>query len=154
MCSWAGFDIFELLLLFSCSVCLILCDPVDCSMPGFPNFTISQSLPKFMSIESVMPSNFLILWCPLFLLSSIFPSIRVFSNELALHIRWPNYWSFSITPLNEYSRLISFQINSLISLLSKGLWKVFSSTTIQKHQFFCTHLLYGPTLTCIEKPYP
>ena len=76
-------------------------------------FTISQSLLKLMSIESVMPSNYLILCQPLLLLSSIFPSIRVFSNEPALLIRWPTYWSFSfsISPSNEYSGLISFSID-------------------------------------------
>ena len=102
------------------------------------SFTISQSLLKLMSIESVMPSNHLILCHPLLLLPSIFPSIRVFSNELALHIRWPKYWSFSfhISPSNEYSGLISFRLTSLILLLSKGLSKVFSSTTVRKHQFF------------------
>ena len=75
--------------------------------------TISQSLLKLMSIEFVMPSNHLILCCPLLLLPSIFPSIRVFSNESALHIRWPKYWSFSfsISPSNEYSGLISFRMN-------------------------------------------
>ena len=73
-------------------------------------FTISQSLLKFMSIESVMPSNHLILRHPLLLLTSIFPSTRVFSNESALHIRWPKYWSFSISPSNEYSVLISFHL--------------------------------------------
>ena len=77
------------------------------------SFTISRSLLKFMSIESVMPSNHLILCHPLILLPSIFPSIRVFSNESVLHIRWPKYWSFSfsISPSNEYSRLISFRID-------------------------------------------
>ena len=77
------------------------------------SFTISQSLLKFTSIESVMPSNHLILCHPLLLLPSIFPSIRVFSNELALHIRWPEYWnfSFSIGPSGEPSRLISFRID-------------------------------------------
>ena len=74
-------------------------------------FTISQSLLKLTSIESVMPSNHLILCCPLFLLPSVFPSIRVFSNESALRIRWPKYWSFSISPSNEYSELISFRID-------------------------------------------
>ena len=76
------------------------------------SFTISRSLLKFMSIESVMPSNHLIPCHPLLLLPSIFPSIRVFSNESALHIRWPKYWSFSfsISPSNEYSELISFKI--------------------------------------------
>ena len=75
------------------------------------SFTISQSLLKLTSIESVMPSNHLILCRPLLLLSSIFPSIRVFSNELVLCIRWPKYWSFSISPSSEYSGLISFRID-------------------------------------------
>ena len=76
------------------------------------SFTISQSLLKLISIDSVMPFNHLILYCPLLLLPSIFPSIRVFSNELALHIRWPKDWSFSfsISPSNEYSGLISFRL--------------------------------------------
>ena len=92
--------------------CPILCDPMDCSMPGSLFISNSWSLLKHMSIESVMPSNHLILCRPLLLLSSIFPSIRVLSNELALHIRWPKYWSFSfsISPSNEYSGLISFRI--------------------------------------------
>ena len=75
------------------------------------SFTISWSLLKFMSTEWVMPSNHLILCCPLLLLLSIFPSIRVFSNESVLHIRWPKYCSFSISPSNEYSGLISFRID-------------------------------------------
>ena len=77
------------------------------------SFTISQSLLKLTSIESVMPSNHLMLCCPLLLLPSIFPNIRVFSNELALRIRWPKYWSFrfNISPSNEYSGLISFRID-------------------------------------------
>ena len=102
------------------------------------SFTISQSLLKVMSIESVMPSNHLVLWHPLLLPPSIFPSIRVFSNELALHIRWPKYWSFSfsISPSNEYSGLISFSVTGLISFQSKGLSRVFSNTTAQKHPFF------------------
>ena len=86
-----------------------LCNLRDYSMPGS---TISWSLLKFMSIESVMPSNHLILCHSLLLLPSVFPSIRVFSNESALHIRWPEYWSFSFSnsPSNEYSELISFRI--------------------------------------------
>ena len=77
------------------------------------SFTISWSLLKLVSIESVMPSNRLVPCCPLLLLPSIFPSITVFSNELAHHIRWPNYWSFnfSISPSNEYSGLISFRMD-------------------------------------------
>ena len=88
---------------------------MDCSSSGSPSFTISQSLLKFMSIELVMPSNHLILYRPLLLLPSIFPSIRIFSKELALPIRWPKYWSFSfsISPSNEYSGLISFGMDWL-----------------------------------------
>ena len=98
----------------------------------------SQSLLKLMSIESVMPSNHLILCHPLLLLPSIFPSIRVFSNESVLCIRQPKYWSFSfnISPSNEYSGLITFRID----LQVKGLSRVFSNTTVQKHQFFSTQL--------------
>ena len=99
---------------------------------------ISQSLPKFMSIESIMSSSHLILCHPLLLLPSIFPSIRVFFNELALHIRWSKYWSFSfsINTSNEYSELIFGGFDWMIFSLSKGLLKVFSGTTIWKHQFF------------------
>ena len=102
------------------------------------SFTISWSLLKFMSIETVMPSNHLIFCYPLLFLPSIFPSIRVFSNESGLHIRWPKYWSFSfsISLSNEHSGLISFRIDWFISLKSKGLSRVFSSTTGQKHDFF------------------
>ena len=75
------------------------------------SLTISQSLPIFMSIALMMPCSHLILWHPLLLLPSIFPNIRVFSKESALHIRWPKYWSFSISPSNEYSGLISFRID-------------------------------------------
>ena len=99
------------------------------------SITNSRSLPKPTSIESVMPANHLILCHPL-LLPSIFPSTRVFSNESALHIRWPKYWSFSFSPSNELSGLISFRMDWLISLQFKGLSRVFSNTTVQKHQFF------------------
>ena len=101
------------------------------------SFTISQSLLKLMSIGSVMPSNHLILCCPLFL-PSFFPSTRVFSNKLALCIRWPKYWSFSfsISLSNEYSGWISFRLIGFISLQSERLSTVFFSTTIQKDQFF------------------
>ena len=78
---------------------------------AFLSFTVSWSWPKFMSIESVMLCNHLILCCPLLLLPSVFPSIRVFSSESALHIRWPKDWSFSIDSSNEYSKLISFRID-------------------------------------------
>ena len=104
------------------------------------SITNSWSLLKLMSIELVMPSNHLILYRPLLLLPSIFPSIRVFSNESVLCIRWPKYqsFSFSISPSDEHSGRISFRLTGLISLQSKGLSRVFSSTTVQKHQFFET----------------
>ena len=100
------------------------------------SLTISQSLPNIMAIESMMLSNHLILCHPLLLLPSVFSSIRVFSNDLALHIGWPKYWSFSfsISPSNEYSRLISLGLTGLISLLSKRLSGGLSSITIQRHQ--------------------
>ena len=102
------------------------------------SFTIFQSLLKLMSIESVMPSNHLIFCHLLLLLPSIFPSIRVFSNELALCIRWPKYWhfSFSVRPFNNIEDWFPLGSTGLISLQSKGLSRVFSSTTIWKHQFF------------------
>ena len=89
-----------------------LCDLMDCSMPGSPVLH-SQNLLKFLSIESVMLSYHLILCSLLLLLSSIFPSIRVFSNESTLHIRWPQYWSFSfgISPSNDYSGLLECRID-------------------------------------------
>ena len=99
------------------------------------SITNSHSLLKLMSIESVMPSNHLILCCPLLLPPSIFPSIRVFSNESVLRIRWPKYWSFSLSirPSNEYSGPISFRIDWFDSLQTKGLSRVFSNTTVQKY---------------------
>ena len=106
------------------------------------SFTISQSLFKPISIESVMSSNHLILCHPLLLLPSIVPSIRVFSNELALCIRWPNYWGFSfniILPMNTQD-WFCLRWTSWISLQSKGLSRVFSKTTVQKYQFFSVQL--------------
>ena len=102
------------------------------------SITNSQSLPKLMSIESVMPSNHLILCRPLLLLPSIFPSIRVFSNKSALRIRWPKYWSFSfsISPSKEYSGLISFRMNWLDLLAVQGTLKSLLQHQVQKHQFF------------------
>ena len=112
--------------------------PWDAACQASLSITNSQSMLKLMSIELVMPSNHLILCHPLLLLPSIFPSIRVFSNESDLCIRWPKYWSFSfcISPSKEHSGLISLGLTGLISLLSKGLSRVFSNTTVQKHQFF------------------
>ena len=102
------------------------------------SFTISWCLLKLMSIESVMPSNYFILCHPLLLLPSIFPSIRVFSNESVLCIRWPKYWSFTFTisPSNEYSGLISFRIDWFDLLAVQGNLKRLFNTTVKKHQFF------------------
>ena len=101
----------------------------------------SWSLLKLMSVESVMPSNHLIFCCPLLLLPSIFPSIKVFSMSQFFPSGGQSF-SFSISPSNEYSGLISFRMNCLISLQSKELSRVFSNTTVQKHQFLClAHLL-------------
>ena len=120
-----------------CSVsklCPILCDKVDCSIPG-------SSVLKFMFIESLMLCNQLILCRPLLLLPSILSSIKVFSNESALPIRWPKYWTFSISLSSEYSGLISFRIDWLNLLAAQGtLSRDFFSTTVQKHQFFGTQL--------------
>ena len=95
--------------------CLTLCNPMDYSTPGFPAITNSQSLLRLMSTDLMMPSNHLILCHPLLLLPLMFPTIRVFSNESVLGIRWPKYWSFSfsISPSNEYSGLISFRMDWL-----------------------------------------
>ena len=106
------------------------------------SITNSRSLLKLMSIESVMPSSHLILCRPLLLLPQIPPSIRVFSNESALPMRWPKYWSFSfsICPSNEHPDWSPLGWTDWISLQSKGLSIVFSSTTVQKHQFFSAQL--------------
>ena len=128
-----------------------LCDPVDC---GMPVSSVLHCLPEFAQIlvhwirDAIQPSYPSL---PLFFLTSIFPSVRIFSNELALCIRWPEYWGFifSISPSNEYSGLISFRIDWFGLLESKGLSSVFSNTTVQKHQCFGSQLLYGPTLTSI-----
>ena len=111
-----------------CSVaksCLTFCNPVDCSMPGFPLFHCLLEFAQIHAIESVMPSNHLILCRPLFLMPSIFPSIRVFFNESVLRIRWPKDWSFSfsISPSNEYSGLISFRMDWLDLLAVQGTLK-------------------------------
>ena len=106
------------------------------------SITNSWNFLRLMSIESVTPSSHLILCCLLLHLPSIFPSIRVFSIELVHSIRWPEYWnfSFSISPSNEYSGLIPLGLTGWISLQSKGLSRVFSNNTVQKHQFFSAQL--------------
>ena len=117
--------------------CTTLNGPVDCSMS--PSFTISQSMLNFMSIESVIPSNHLILCCPL-LRPSIFPSVRVFSNELILYIRWPKYWSFrdNISLSNEYSGLISFRTDWFDLLEVQGTLK-----NLLQHHSLKASILWG-----------
>ena len=106
------------------------------------SITNSWSLLKPVCIESVMPSSHIILCCPLLLLPPIPPSIRIFSNESVLHMRWPKYWSFSfsVSPSNEHPGLNSFRMDWLDLLAVQRLPRVFSNTTVQKHRFFCTQL--------------
>ena len=128
------------------------CGPMDCSMPGLPVHHQLPELLKIMSVELVMPSNQLILCCPLLILPSIFPSNRVFSNESVLHIRWPKYWSFSFSisiPMN-IQDWFPLGWTALISLQSRGLSRVFSNTTVQQHQFFGAQAFYSPTLTSMH----
>ena len=112
-------------LLFHCSIIPTVCGSMECSTPGFPVLHHLQSLLRLMSIQSVMPSNHLIHCHPLLILPLIFPSIRVFSNESALCIRWPKYWSFSfsISSSSEYSGLIFFRIDWFDSLVVQGTLK-------------------------------
>ena len=126
----------------SLSLVWLFATPWTAVLQASLSITNSWSSPKPMSIESVMPCNHLILCHPLCLLPSIFPSIMVFSNESALCIRWPKYWSFSfnISPSNEYPGLISFRMDLLDLLAVQGLSRVFSSTTVQKHRFFSAQL--------------
>ena len=135
-------DITEFSSVQSLSCVLLFATPWTSACQASLSITNSPSLPKPMSIESVMPSNYLILCHPLLLLPSIFPSIRIFSNESVLHIRWPKYWSFSfnISPFNEYSGWSPLGWTGWISMQPKGLSRVFSNTTVQKHLFFSTKL--------------
>ena len=119
--------------------CPTLCDPMNRSTPGLPVHHRLPSSLRLTSIESVMPSSHLILGCPLLLLPQIPPSIRVFSNESTLHIRWLKYWTFSFSIIPSQGGSPS-EWTGWISLQSKGLSRVFSNTTVQKHQFFSTQL--------------
>ena len=140
ICFVVGFTpIDTLLVLFSCSVVSSsLWPPWTAAHQAYLSFTIKWSLLKLTFLESMMSSNHLILCCPLLLLPSIFPSLRVFSNMLALCFRWPTYWSFSfsISLSHEYSRLISCRTEKFDLLAVQGSLRVFSNTTIQKYQFF------------------
>ena len=132
--------------------CPTLCDPMDCSTPGF-SVTISWSLLKLMSIQLGMPSNHLILCHPLLLLPPVFPSIRVFFSESVLCIRWPKYWgfSFNISPSNEYSGLISFRTDWFGLLAVQETLKSLSSTPQFKSiNSLALSFLYCPTLTSIH----
>ena len=144
-----------LLLLFSCSVVSDSAIPWTAACQASLSFTVSQNLLKLMSIELVMPSNHL---CrPLLLLLSIFPSIRVFSNESVLHIRWPNYWSFkfSISPSNDYSGLISFTIDQFGLLSVQGSFKNLlqphssKASILQRSAFFIVQVSH-PCMTARE----
>ena len=127
---------------FSCSVVSDSLRPHEPQHARPPCPLSTTSLPKLMSIESVMPSDHLILCHPLLFLPSIFPNIRVFSNESALRIRWPKYWSFSfsISPSNEHPGLISFRMNWLDLLAVQGTLKSLLQYHSSKHQFFCAQL--------------
>ena len=134
--------------------CSTLCDPRTVASQPALSFTMSRSLLKLMSIESVMPSNCLILCCPLPLLPSIFPTTRVFSNESALHIRWPKYWSFSFSkkPSNEYSGLIFFRIDWFDLLEVQGTLKSLlqnhiSKASLLQHSVFFMVQLSHPYMT-------
>ena len=128
--------------------CPTLCDPMDCSIPGFPVHHQLPELAQTHVIKSVMPSNHLLLYRPLLLLPSIFPSIRVFSSELALHIRWTKYWSFSfnISPSNEHRGLISFSMDWLDLLAIQGTLKSLlqhhssKASILQRSAFFIVQL--------------
>ena len=121
---------------------------MDCSTPGFLVHHQLPELPKLMSVESVMPSNHFILCCPLLLLSSVFRSIRVFSNESTLRIRWPKYWSFSfnISTSNEHPRLISFRMDWLDFLAVQGTLK----SLLQHHSSKASILLHSAFFTSIH----
>ena len=118
-------------------LCLTLCNRMDCSMPGIP---VHHQLPELAQTHVHQVSDAIRPFHPLlFPFPPAFPSIRIFSNESLLHIRWPKYWSFSILPMNILD-WFSLGLIGWISLKSKGLSRVFSNTTVQKHQFFCTQL--------------
>ena len=130
---WSNFVVVQ-----SLSCVWFFVTPWTATLQASQFVTISWSLLKLMFLESVMPSNHLILCYSLLLLPSIPPGIRAFSDESALRIRWPKYWSFSfsISPSNEYQGWFPLGLTGLISLQTRGLSRVFSSTTVQKHQFF------------------
>ena len=148
-----GFPFFFFLQFSSVAqLCLTLCDPMDCSTPGLP---VHHQLPEFTQThvqELVMPFSHLILCRPLLLLPSIFPSIRVFSNESVLHIRWPQYWSFSlsISPSNEHSRLISSRMDWLDLLAVQGTLKSSRTPQFKSINSSVLRFINGPLLISIH----
>ena len=135
----------------SISCVRIFATPLTTACQGSWSITKSQSLPKLMPIESVMPSNHLIFYHPLLLLPSIFPSIRVFSNESVLHIKWPKYWSFifSISPSNEYSGLIFFRMDWLDLLAVQGTLK-----SLLQHHSSKASILQSSALFIVQLSHP
>ena len=135
---------------FSCSVVSDLCDPMDCSTPGFPVYHQLLELVQ-THVHELMPSNHLILCCLLLLLSSVFPTIRVFSNEQVLCIRWPKYWSFSfsISPSNKYSGLISFRIDWFDLFAVQGMLK-----SLLQHHSSKTSTVWHSTFFIVQLSYP
>ena len=132
---------------FSCSVVSDSVTPWNAACQGSLSITNSLSLLKLMSVESVMPSNHIILCHPLLLLPSVFPSIRVFSNESTLHIRWPKYWSFSFSPSNEYSGLISFRMDWLDLLEVQGTLKSLLQHRSLKASILCCSAFFTVQLS-------
>ena len=147
-------------------LCPTLCDPMNCSTPGLLSITNSWSLLKLMSIELVMPSKQLSLCCPLLLTPSILPSIRVFSSESVLRIKWPKYWSFSFSIIasNEYSGLISFRMDWLDILAVQGTLKsllqyhsskasILQSSTFFKVQLSHPNMTTGKTIALTRRTF-
>ena len=132
--------------------CLTICDPMEYSRPGLCVHHHNQSMLKLMSIALVTPSNHLILCCPLLLPPSIFPSIRICSNESVLPSKWPKYWSFSfsISPSNEYSRFSSFRMDSLDLLAVQGTLKSLLQHHSSKASILRCSDFFNPTLTSIH----
>ena len=131
--------------------CPTLCDPMNCSTAGFPDLHCFLAFARTHLPKLVMPLNRLISRCPL-LLPSVFPNIRIFSNESALQIRWPKYWSFSfsISPSSEYSGLISFRIDWFDLLAVRDSQESFPTPQLESINSLALSLLYGPTLTSIH----
>ena len=138
---------------FSHSVVSNSATPWTAACQASLSITNSRSLLKLMSIELLMPSNHIIFCCPLLLLPSIFPRIKVFSKESVLHIKWPKYWSSSISPSNEYSGLISFRIDWLDLLAAQGTQESSPTPQFKSINSSVLSFLYDPTLTSMPDYY-